>query len=671
MSYSVSAFPLQLRTPDYPASTAGPEVRGVSLARSEPVRYAYCLLDLAAEDARRPEHVYQADRFTYRQAMSERVVWQLTCRTNGQGFLVPVQHGPPDNPFLQNDEAAHRRIDREPALLVWSGMRFNLYWTYNKTLYLKALDAGSSLLQEEYLLHRCSTLFDVEQSPGILALHARLPNYPDLHRQHGGDAGWRAFMLNRFFRAPRWHRDPGGYDRYRRTVTRVAADGFSIKPEDEDLRRALELAGMIERALLAPAEHNVTAYLTWLDRILEILDRRGDEHSANDTIGLHNRIENLDPYQGYSVRKGRILRSFVEIVGYIDECGRRLAPLYNNAILQAISHYPSATARSYVSQLINMMGCYLARRFYEDVLSPQARFDVPMRILQEDRQPANEIEQLLRSYKDVQDSGLFGVATILEETTKWLDGMLGQVAAQRIEDVATSMNRLNQCLNNIRNPRAASGTARSVFVPNPSQQVVQAWHPERGPAGFLVHSGIQETAELLERMDKYMKAMNFILAFKELGEDPSFKNHVSAFSSTAEAARAFTPIRERVCNLFGLTETVVTRIGAAATVITAGIDAYENFSRGNNIAVLGNMLQAVSGIVLLLARGGVAGVAAAVLFVAGTVIVYYSLDADEKMLEEWNAVEASFREPTYVFLNYRETAMSSYDVYLQHRRDPF
>ena len=62
------------------------------------------------------------------------------------------------------------------------------------------------------------------------------------------------------------------------------------------------------------------------------------------------------------------------------------------------------------------------------------------------------------------------------------------------------------------------------------------------------------------------------------------------------------------------------------------VQAKDAFTKGNNWAVLGNMIIAVGGSVKLLARGGLAGLVAAGLVVGGTVVVYFSLDDDEKFV---------------------------------------
>lgn len=669
---SVCTFPLQLVRPTRPGSARG--------RRFTPVRYAYCLLDLDAQNARHPTRVFHQDAYFHHLRISGQVEWQLTCRTNGHGYLVPVdgvQWAPENNPYLQNDAAAHRRIDGEQPLLLRPGMRFNLYWSYALRYYLQVRDVEQSPLIQEYLLHRCSTCFDRGQRSIVRSYLATLPVSRDLHSGHGGNEAWRQFMDDRFFRDP-----ASGPSRYRRALARLSTQGFFLQPEDDDLRRAMQIADRIEEALRAPQERSVMAYINDLDNIINILDRYerrrsrgvqslrdvGEQH-INSILDDALRVERYGS-PSFSGIRGDLIRSLESINRYIRMCGEHLAPLLQNALLQAYSHYERDVAQNYVQRLMKAMGVALARDFHRDFLREQSHFSNRTQAMQ-GGVSTDALGTFLGCFKQLNDAGVFSAADFVDKTTEWMEALIPHLIRERPERTASILNRLNQFLRNIEHPDVASGQAPAVVDIHGEDFRLSTVDADGRPIHFSVRGRLRVAHRVLERIGTLVSLCNTYFAFQDLSEDRSFKNYLSAFSSTVEAATAINGIKGTMAEVFGLTDAMVNRIGGVTTIIVAGIDALDHVSEGNQVAALGNTVQAMGGVLsLLIGTSGGAGVFVALVVVAGAAIQHWSLSDDERIVSNFREHEEARcrRLDEYDFLDLWSSDQNTWDLYLRERQ---
>jgi hypothetical protein len=76
----------------------------------------------------------------------------------------------------------------------------------------------------------------------------------------------------------------------------------------------------------------------------------------------------------------------------------------------------------------------------------------------------------------------------------------------------------------------------------------------------------------------------------------------------------------------------LTRIAASAAIVVSLVEAVDSLEKGNNIAVLGNMLVGCAGVVNVLSKGGLPGLIAAGIVLVGVLVIYFSLNEDEKFL---------------------------------------
>lgn len=660
----VCTLPLQLLRPTRPSSRRGREL--------EPARYAYCLLDLAAEDDRHPARVFRNHQHFYTRRISGTVVWQLTCRTNGEGYLIP---GPPENPyFLANDAAAHRRLDQAPSLQVRPGMRFNLYWTYSPEQYLQARDREETLLQEEYLLHRCSTYFDVRQRGLARALLAQFAVGADLHYEYGGNAGWRRYQDDRFFR------DPNGAPRYRRTVLQISPEGNPyIQPEDEDLRRAMTIVSKIEELIGVPERLHVIADLNALYSVIHTIDRYEQTPANRRDLRDHlNGImsQALRERSSFISMRSDLTHSLEDLNRYIATCGERLAPLLESALLQACSHYPRSQAQCYVKRLMNTMGLSMARSFHRDFLRDRSDFATRTQATIQGDSSTDALGTFLRCYDFLGESGIFSAADLVDKTMEWMGVLIPHLTRERPQQVAEVLSRLNQFIFNVQYPQQASSQAPAVVQVGGNDIRIEAVGPGGSPTNFSVRRALRAGNDLWATTGKLMSMVNVYLAFKDLSEDQSFQNYLAAFSSSVDAAIAVDSIKNQLAQTFGLSETLITRVGGIATIILAGIDAAEHIGEGNNVAGLGNSLQALGGFLyMVVGSGGGAGVVAALIIVAGTVIVYWSLSEEAEQVQNFNRnhfrlIRRHIGRLDDIMDN-QEVNLRSWDHYLQTRRESY
>ncbi len=649
------------------------------------VRYAYCLLDLAAEDSKSPSKVFAQNPAFISEEISPTIKWQLPCRTNGRGYLVAVDEKNHTlmNVLYRSDSDALEYIDRMPTILANAGMRFNLFWTYDRKLFQDARDEKKRLFQKELQLHRCSTMLNSQQRGLFLPfvwqkLNLQYKNMSPKNAQElmkeveqlllRRQADYKRFVIHAGAELidiklePFYGRKGGSTTTYRLTP--------HLPLDDEDLWWALKTADNIREAADAPQKKDALGSIAILEHVLSIIKKRGTERSFNKVINYHWRCEQFDSC--YSNTKWNIERSFTKIADYIEDLGKRLWKLHQSAIDQANAHYSAEEAADYVTRIQNAAGICDMRSLWDNLLSSEDIYKKKMAAIKavQEGQPAKDpVESLIASYSRIREPVKKGL-DFIAKMSEWIEGYIPRIVAEKPDKIGAILDRLNHLINVLNKPDNVSAPIEKIFKLEDKLITITVKDEDTGALKtFLLHERIGKVKEVAVRIAKIASVINLALSLRELINDPNYKNYLKAFKNATTVANAFETIRKALMKNFELTESALVRIAGAAVVAVALVDAVDHFTKGNNIAVLGDMIISVGGTVQILSRAGAAGWVAAGVILVGTLVVFLSLDKDEKFLiifndKYWPGIKGS---DEHRFLKQAPSWLSYLDDYIKTR----
>ncbi len=670
----VGTIPLQVK------SWLRADVRNLQFA---PVKYAYCLLDLMADDTKKPNKVFKKYPALINEKISEEIIWQLPCRTNGNGYLIPVdtKNHTLMNVFLRNDSAAQKYIDRFPPLLFNLGINFNLFWTYD---YLQFQEArgNSKIVQKENQTHLCSTMFNGQESKIFLSV--LIPHSLNLRRTDASKRNELAEKIKKLLlrKEHKFHRfviHSGAHDystSYSGSIfTGKTITKFKIKPHlqvrDQDLGHALGIADKIIKASEAPKTKDYFGHIARLEEVLRIVNNNDKKYILNDKVGLYKRCEAQD--SRYSLAKWRIESSFKNLENYIKRCQKKYEPLYFNSIVQAVGHYEKSESRLYVEKLQKAAGIAATRALWDDFLCSESNYKKKLAIIKEVRKgksPKDFVDKILASYKEIDSAGLDKLTGFVEASSSWVESFLPKLIKQKPNELASTINRINHLLEWLDEPNS---------IDKPIKDVVKVVNKDisvtlKDASGKIVKFNLKESlskaAGVSARISNFCSVVNTALALKDALEKPEFKTILKLMKETADVANAFQSVRNQVTKHFGLTEIALKRIAGSAMIVLSFMEASDHLKQGNNLAILGDMLVATAGTINILSKGGAAGWIAAGCVLAGTVIIYSSLDDDEKFLlgfedkKYWSSAKYA---SDHRFLRNEDLELKYHDDYLKIR----
>ena len=598
-----------------------------------PVPYAYCLLDLTADDSKTPNKVFKKMPELISEKISDEIIWQLPCRTNSKGYLVSVDEKnlSAKNLFYRNDSEAYTYIDQLLPVIFNLGINFNLFWTYNKTQFETARKS-KNLLQKENQLQLCSTMLNVEHARAFMMVLIR-PGMNLKRTDRKTIEELQKKLKDLFFRSQ------SNYKRFviNSGVEFVSLDRFKINPhtavEDYDLKHALYVADMIIEAADAPQTGNFIGNITLLEEVLRIIRNRGEEKSLNDIIGLHTRCEKAD--SRYSFAKWNIENCYRRLEHYIQDCGKRLEPVYSNALTQAIGHYTTDECQNYVYKIQKAATTYYVKKIWKDFICSEEKYNQKVKDIKEvidGKPPKDFIDKIVYAYREMDSAGLDKQVGFLEKSSEFLEGLIPQIIKQKPKEIASTLNRINHLISFIENADDISKPVKEVFKVLDGDIVVAIKDASGNLQNIKVKETISKTTPVIARVAKFVSLINVTLALKDALDKPEFKTWLKTFKEASEAANAFKSVRDQLTKYFGITESVLIKFAGSAIIVLSFMDAADHLKQGNNVALLGDMLIATAGTMQLLTKSGFAGWIAAGVILAGTLIVYFSLDNDEKFL---------------------------------------
>ena len=190
----------------------------------------------------------------------------------------------------------------------------------------------------------------------------------------------------------------------------------------------------------------------------------------------------------------------------------------------------------------------------------------------------------------------------------------------------------------------ASGKVKVTTMPKATIEAEPLAKKTGGP-GFIARAG------------GLLNCANFIFTLRDTMNSGGFKNSVKLAGDTTQVMSSFEKTKDFLKKSFGVTERMLTRVAGAAAITVALCEAADHLSDGNNVAVFGDILSGVAGVITILTRGGTWGWAAALLVVVGAAIVYWSLDKNEKTVMGFNKKQLWSVESA---LNMVDNALSTY-----------
>lgn len=599
-----------------------------------PVPYAYCLLDLAADDSKTPNKVFKNMPGLISEKISDEIVWQLPCRTNRNGYLVSIDEKNLSdnlkNLFYRNDSEAYTYIDKQRPVIFNLGINFNLFWTYSKKQFDEARKS-KSILQKENQLQLCSTMLNIDHARAFMMVILR--SEMNLKRTDKKTIDeMQKKLKDLFFRSQ---------SNYKRFVINSGYDIINLKEyliphlavEDYDLKHALYVADMILEAADAPQTNNFIGNITLLEEVLRIIKNRGEEKSLNDIIGLHKRCENAD--SRYSSAKWNIENCYKRLENHIRECGKRLEPVYSNAIVQAIGHYKTDECQNYVYKIQKAATTYYIKKIWSDFICSEEKYNQKVKDIKEvidGKPPKDFIDQIVNTYRELDSMGLDKQVGFLEKTSEFLEGLIPQIIKQKPKEITSTLNRINHLISFIQNADDISKPVKEVFKVLDGDIVIAVKDAAGKLHNIKVKETISNTTPVISRVAQFVSILNVTLALKDALDKPEFKTCLKTFKEASEAANAFKSVRDQLTKHFGITESALIKFAGSAIIVLSFMDAADHLKQGNNVALLGDMLIATAGTMQLLTKSGFAGWIAAGVILAGTLIVYFSLDNDEKFL---------------------------------------
>ncbi len=644
----------------------------------EIVKYAYCLLDLAAEDSKSPGKVFKKNKGYISEEISSEVKWQIPCRTNGKGYLVAIDESDHTmmNLYYRNDADARPHIDKLPPLMVNLGTKFNLYWTYHRSQFDLARHKNSCRTPKENQLLRCSTMLNLNDQKMFIPILLR-PVINIWRTKFKTQKELVEKVKKLFMRYEhKYHRfviNAGAEPVSIRSTYRGLETKFRLTPhlqlKDHDLEHAMGMANLIIEAAETPQQSDYLGNIARLEEVLRIIKSRGKERSFNSVIQNFYRREAVT--NEFSNAKWRIENSYSELSNYIQSCGKRLKPLYSNALLQAADHHPKKDACEYIERIQKAASIVAARELWDKFMCSEKNYLQAMEAVKKARkgkQPAGFMESILASYQNLDAMGLDKSAGFIEKSSEWIEAFLPKIVKQKPDQVAATLNRINHFLHYIESPDNAGKPIQQVFKLQPKGITVTIKDADGNPQTLNLKEQIGKVGKVATRVGQFCNVVNLALALKETLENPDFKNCLKSFKEASEAANAFKAVREKLAKHLGLTETILTRVAGCALIVISFIEAADALKKGNNVKVLGEMVVACAGTMQVLSRGGVVGWLAAAVILTGVLIIYFSLDKDEKFLI---AVDKSVTYAKYVpdhrFLRRQNIDFAYHDRYLKER----
>ncbi len=620
-----------------------------------PVAYAYVLVDLSGTGTANEEGFLRT-----RRALSERVAddvtWRMVLCTNGRGELVdPWAGSGPVDVDADVDLASARwreAVDdpeRTPPVLFPAGLDLNLWWCRLREDLDAARRAGGPV-EGEHCLKRVSTWLDGGDAAQLtVAARLYLRAYPGDEPLAERDPG---ALVRRM--GENLLRDRAAQERAGRPPATVTSRGLVVRTEDRVLDECLSLAGRILRLMALPGQHGLAEDLAVLERADGIFRRRieGRRDAADPDAPVGSPRFNFvirrlgADRAAYRHTIGNLRRVPQEIWAEARVLGRALLRGHRLAVHEARWHYWDTPPRrggrdarpgqDAVALLMNVVGQAELDRLRDRVFLPGALPAWATAALDDedpgDAGDARDLAHYLRSLGKVL-KWTNRTRTLVERATTWIEALCLAAAEVAESDVARYLDRVAHVTY-----RFHYGQWPSPRVWAQVESVTLSLPVEAMAAGVpwrVSARAFRAATEELGRFGKALKVLNCVLVIANLPESPSFAQYIEAGHSAAEVAALNDSIKLRVCEAFGISSAELTRALGAIGVAVYVMKASEALAQGNTVGCLGNLMMGAGSFLGLVSRGGVAGVAAAVVVIAGAVVVAYSLDDDEAWLLEY------------------------------------
>lgn len=673
MSFALG-MPLRLFGETQPGKAYDPEYL-------EPKRYAFCLLDLAVDKKGQQTaatRVFAKSTFKDKwicqeEKVSDQIKWQLLCRTNKNGTLALVPQRLFDELILSGHTDELDDPKECPPLYFYPGMRFNLHWAHksNKKAFLNAYQ-GDTLLSEEAQLHQCTMYFNEQDEASITALVVKA-----LKQKAQEDAVSTEDVKRALNKVRSLCVDPAHAKRvYVNCNAKNGEGGVGAMPflrlQDEDLYHALELARRITDASEAPLEKEAYADVARLERVVQIIEEykkqkaQGNEDWINRIRDRAVRYEEFDEYSGklHMVEKG-----IQDTKRHIEACAEHLVPLVPGALAQAKAHYDDEDAARYAKRITNALGIALNQSIFDDFLASEKKYKQRIegvdKVLK-GKPPEDALETFLAGQKWFEKRAVPQSIGATSAVYDWVEQMPAQVIERSPGEAARALNRLNHWMGLTETAEDIDEKIPRVFEPA-GEKLAVALKGSDQVGDVHLSKKVKMTGSAVKGLGAVASFANLGAALLELQKKPEFKETVKTLGSAAEVADLFKSARDDLMKKLGLSQNALVRIAGAAGVVVGVMQAADSLAKGNNIAVLGHMLSSCGGVIQVLGRGGFAGVVAAVLVVAGTVVVYWSLDEEEKFLVQFEEKYWEKITTDYYFLSDGDMLLQDARKYVSSR----
>lgn len=627
-----------------------------------PVPGAYCLID--------------ADGSIGRQKSGSQA-WELACRTTQDGTLVTgTSQGAGRALFDNPDPGSWRPQWARPVPILLSRQNdFNLFWTRNRALF----DLVRKSPPHWASLNRCRGLLYHHEAPRLAPLYveafAKLSSAGKISVPRGPGQTQKAFH--------EWLVETYGFHAGGERLSPVPVhynDSFSPKTKDEkgqtrtfnipyidledtDLKHALKLADRIQAAAAAPAGRGLYDDFARIETALKALDAYETRAAAGDGDWINTirerHLEYERKHKRYSSGRKPIERSIRYVKAHVEKCGAALFQLMPAALLQLAAHHPRRAAQE-ADRLFGAAALYLGDRLCTSLLESEGAYRQALgqALKTNPGPPASRGEEpqafwawLVGFYREDLKSGQKAVGLLNKTTadgltslTRWL---FASVAARGINladadaTKAFANPRLTGMLNRANHLIAVLGSDQSpdskvpvvVKLEDPSVKLEVKLEGKALTANKvfgLARKGVSG-------LDQVVKCLNFVFAMNDLRKKEDFKTLMNAAKSTADVTGLLVKAHESLEKGLGVKAATLTWFAASVTCFVALLDATRKHWQGNNVAALGHLLEATGGLIVMLFEGGPAGWVAAGFALTGVLVVYWSLDDEERFFQSLEA----------------------------------
>ena len=625
--------------------------------------------------------------------VSGEVTWELMCRTDSDGILVvPSAKKYEDQVVMSNLTSWKKGATRPVTFPIGRDVRFNLFWSRAWEPVSEAYGGGA---WEEAQLDRCWALVEDDDAQTLGAIYvkalglkaddpAQLLQWVKQHWCHNsGDTSRSLINLSA------WQETPKG------GTSRIHAKPH-LRLRDEDLRWALKLSDRIADAAEAPLKKDVYGDLAKIERALKILEEY-EKQKATGAGDLFNNVRDKHlSYEktgsNYSNARGKIEGQIADASRHIEDCGKLLVPLVPGALLQARAHYSTDTAARYADRVLGGVGVYLARNLWDDFLGSAGDYAIQLKRVEDAKAKAKPPEsaseqvgwllgQVYSLYKDdlkvarkVNGLAKKTNADALRGVTQWIQLSLAAQFRQPPAKLAEGLNRANHWLSVLEDPLHLNSKVTTVVSATGGQTVHIDLRgvelaDKQGIKQLTLVMRLKKVGALVGKLDTVFKYLNFAIAMIEVMNHPDVKRAMKAAKSAAQVAdllqKAYSSCKEAA----KITSESLTKFAGAVTAVVGVMDALDKFGQGNNTAALGHMLEASGGVIAVLCRGGTAGWIAAGLTLVGVMVVYWSLEEDEKFLVGFDSTfwRSTRHGPNFSFLRKGDLLLSHANLYVSDR----